>query len=175
MLRDFTVLSVYHPGVAKNTSAYSSFIHAAQDEGCPIHTAADIHVGDYLGLTASATIEVLNIDPTASDVNDASIVLEMRTPGKSFLFTGDISSDVESRLIANHALNLDVDVLKVAHHGSQYSTSNAFLDATTPEIGVISVGENTYGHPANATLSRLIAHNVTVLRTDQLGTISIEA
>jgi beta-lactamase superfamily II metal-dependent hydrolase len=175
VLRDFTVLSVYHPGVAKNTSAYSSFIHAAQDEGCPIHTATDIHVGDYLGLTASATIEVLNIDPTASDVNDASIVLEMRTPGKSFLFTGDISSDVESRLIANHALNLDVDVLKVAHHGSQYSTSNAFLDATTPEIGVISVGENTYGHPANATLSRLIAHNVTVLRTDQLGTISIEA
>ena len=175
VLRDFTVLSVYHPGVAKNTSAYSSFIHAAQDEGCPIHTAADTHVGDYLGLTASATIEVLNIDPTASDVNDASIVLEMRTPGKSFLFTGDISSDVESRLIANPSFDLNIDVLKVAHHGSQYSTSNAFLDATSPEIGVISVGENTYGHPTNETLSRLFAHNVTVLRTDQLGTIEIEA
>ncbi|MGD0818605.1 MAG: MBL fold metallo-hydrolase [Methanomassiliicoccales archaeon] len=175
VLRDFTVLSVYHPGQAKNTSAYSSFIHAAQDEGCPIHTAVDTHVGDYLGLTASATIEVLNIDPTASDVNDASIVLEMRTPGKSFLFTGDISSDVESNLIANHSFDLNIDVLKVAHHGSKYSTSDAFLDATTPEIGVISVGENTYGHPANDTLSRLFAHNVTVLRTDQMGTIDIIA
>ena len=175
VLRDFTVLAVYHPGVAKNTSAYWSFIQAAQDEGCPIHTAADTHVGDYLGLTASATFEVLNIDPTASDVNDASIVLEMRTPGKSFLFTGDISSDVENRLIANPSFDLNIDVLKVAHHGSQYSTSNAFLDATSPEIGVISVGENTYGHPTNATLARLFAHDVTVLRTDQLGTIEITA
>ena len=175
VLQDFTVLSVYHPGVAKNTAAYSSFIAAAQGEGCPIHTAADTHVGDYLSLTASATIEVLNIDPTADDVNDASIVLEMRTPGKSFLFTGDISSDVEGRLIANHLFDLNVDVLKVAHHGSKYSTSNAFLDATTPEIGIICVGENTYGHPTNETLSRLFAHDVTVLRTDQLGTIDITA
>jgi competence protein ComEC len=175
VLHAFTVLSVYHPGVAKNTSAYRSFIAAAQDEGCPIHTAADVHVGDYLGLTSSATIEVLNIDPTAEDVNDASIVLEMRTPGKSFLFTGDIGSDVEGRLIANHSFDLNVDVLKVAHHGSKYSTSDAFLDATTPEIGVISVGENSYGHPANETLSRLFGHDVTVLRTDQLGTIDITA
>ena len=175
VLRDFTVLAVYHPGVAKNTSAYTSFIHSAQDEGCPIHTAADTHVGDYLDLTASATFEVLNIDPTASDVNDASIVLEMRTTGKSFLFTGDISSDVEDRLIANPSFDLNIDVLKVAHHGSQYSTNNAFLDATSPEIAVISVGENTYGQPTNATLSRLFAHNVTVLRTDQMGTIDITA
>ena len=175
VLRDFTVLSVYHPGVAKNASAYSSFLHAAQAEGCPIHTAADTHVGDYLGLTASAAIEVLNIAPTASDVNDASIVLEMRTPGKSFLFTGDIGSDVESKLVANHSFDLNVDVLKVAHHGSKYSTCDAFLDATSPDVGVISVGVNTYGHPSNETLARLYAHNVTVLRTDQMGTIDITA
>ena len=175
VLMDFNVLSIFHPGVAKNTAAYKSFIAAAQNEHCPIHTANDTHVGQYLGLTASATIEVLNIDPTASDVNDASIVLEMRTPGKSFLFTGDISSDVESKLIANHSFDLNVDVLKVAHHGSKTSTSDAFLDATTPDIGVISVGVNTYGHPTNETLNRLNAHDVTVLRTDQLGTIDIAA
>jgi competence protein ComEC len=175
VLRDFTVLSVFHPGVAKNTSAYSSFIHAAQAEGCPVHTAADTHPGGYLNITASATIEVLNIDPTAQDVNDASIVLEMRTPGKSFLFTGDIDSEVEGRLIANHSFNLDVDVLKVGHHGSRYSTSNAFLDATSRETAVICVGVNTYGHPTNETLSRLSAHDVTVLRTDQMGTVDIAA
>ncbi|HEY3419985.1 MAG TPA: ComEC/Rec2 family competence protein [Methanomassiliicoccales archaeon] len=175
ILRDFTVLSIYHPGVAKSTSAYSSFIRAAEDEGCPVHTAADTHAGEYLNLTASATIEVLNIDPTAHDVNDASIVLEMRTSGKSFLFTGDISTDVESRLIANHSFDLDVDVLKVGHHGSRTSTSNAFLDATSPETAVICVGVNTYGHPTNDTLTRLFAHDVTVLRTDQMGTIDITA
>jgi competence protein ComEC len=175
VLQSFTVLSVYHPGAAKNTATYRSFMTAAQNEHCPIHTANDTHVGDYLGLTASATIEVLNIDPTVSDVNDASIVLEMRTPGKSFLFSGDIGSDVESRLIANHSFDLNVDILKVAHHGSKTSTSNAFLDATTPDIGVISVGMNTYGHPTNDTLARLYAHDVTVLRTDQLGTIDITA
>lgn len=175
VLRDFTVLSVYHPGVAKNTSAYSSFIRAAKSEGCPVHTASDTYPGEYLDLTRSATVEVLNIDPTASDVNDASIVLEMRTPGKSFLFTGDIDSDVENRLIANHSFDLNVDVLKVAHHGSKYSTSDAFLAATSPEIAVISVGVNTYGHPTNETLSRLYADHVTVLRTDQMGTIDIQA
>lgn len=175
VLRDFTVLSVYHPGVAKNTSSYRSFIQAALEEGCPVHTAADIHAGDFLELTASATIELLSIDPAASDVNDASIVLEMRTLTKSFLFTGDINSEVESRLMANHSFDLDVDVLKVAHHGSRYSTSNAFLVAVSPEIAVICVGENTYGHPTNETLSRLFDHDATVLLTDQMGTIDIAA
>ena len=117
----------------------------------------------------------MNIDPAAEDVNDASIVLEMRTPGKSFLFTGDISSEVEGRLIANHSFNLDVDVLKIGHHGSRYSTSNGFLEATSPETAVICVGVNTYGHPTNDTLTRLSAHDVTVLRTDQMGTIDIKA
>ena len=56
VLKAFTVLCVYHPGIAKNTSAYCSFIHAAQDEGCPIHTAADTHPGDYLDLSSSVTI-----------------------------------------------------------------------------------------------------------------------
>jgi competence protein ComEC len=175
VLQAFTVLSIYHPGVAKNTSAYRSFIQAAQKEGCPVHTAKDTHAGDYLGLTASATIEVLNIDPAADDVNDASIVLEMRTTGKSFLFTGDINSDVENKLVANHSFDLNVDVLKLAHHGSKYSTDDAFLDATSPIIGVISLGENTYGYPSKDTLARLSAHNVTVLRTDEIGTIDIVA
>ena len=59
VLRAFTVLSIYHPGIAKNTSAYFSFIHAAQDEGCPIHTAADTHPGDLLTFSSSVTVEVL--------------------------------------------------------------------------------------------------------------------
>jgi beta-lactamase superfamily II metal-dependent hydrolase len=175
VLRKFPVLSIYHPGVAKSTYSYSSFIQAAQNEGCPIHTAADVHVGDYLDLTASVTFEVLNIDPDAEDVNDASIVLEMRTPGKSFLFTGDATSEVEKKLIANHSMDLNVDVLKVAHHGSKTSTSNAFLDATSPTTAVISVGVNDYGYPKNDTMARLFAHDVTVLRTDQMGTIEIVA
>jgi len=175
VLKDFTVRSIYHTGASKNTSAFSSFIRAAQEEGCPVHTAADTYPGEYLNITSSATIEVLNIDPSAPDVNDASIVLEMRTPGKSFLFTGDISSDVESKLIANRSFNLDVDVLKVGHHGSRYSTSNAFLDATSPEMAVICVGANTYGHPTNETLTRLFDHGVTVLRTDRIGTVEITA
>ncbi len=63
----------------------------------------------------------------------------------------------------------------MAHRGSRYSTSDAFLDATSPEIAVICVGENTYGHPTNETLSRLLDNDITVLRTDQMGTIDITA
>ena len=77
--------------------------------------------------------------------------------------------------MASHSFDLDVDVLKVAHHGSRYSTSNAFLEAVSPEIAVICVGENIYGYPIEETMSRLFAHDVTVLRTDQMGTIDIKA
>ena len=64
-----------------------------------------------------------------------------------------------------------MDVLKVAHHGGQESTSEEFLDMVRPEYSIISVGKNSYGHPRQATLDRLEDVGSEVLRTDQCGTI----
>ena len=67
-----------------------------------------------------------------------------------------------------------VDVLKVGHHGSRSSTTEAFLKAVSPSIGIISVGaDNNYGHPTRETLERLVRYNVQVLRTDQVGTVVV--
>lgn len=79
--------------------------------------------------------------------NDTCVVLKLIYGNNSFLFTGDISSVAEKDLVSNKS-NLQSDVLKVAHHGSKYSTSDLFLSVVKPETAVISVGaKNTYGHP----------------------------
>ena len=149
VLATFTVLCVYHPGFVKDTVAYSNFIAAANAEGCPIYTDAQIDPGDYLQLSSSVTFQVMAIDADASDANSASIVIKMSYGTVDFLFEGDAPSSVESQMMSNPSFNLDVEILKVGHHGSTYSTSDAFLAATTPNVGVICVGAgNPYGHPA---------------------------
>jgi competence protein ComEC len=105
--------------------------------------------------------------------NEHSVILRLQTASTSILFTGDVSDKVEQALIARQT-NLDVDVLKVGHHGSKTSTSEAFLKATTPDKAVISVGaKNRYGHPTQEVLDRLQEAAVSVFRTDEQGPVSI--
>ena len=88
------------------------------------------------------------------------------------LLPGDMDSDTEEVLLSTYDLP-DIELLLVGHHGSRYSTSSAFLRAVTPEVGVISVGSNSYGHPTDAALWRLGEENVAVYRTDLQGNIHI--
>ena len=89
----------------------------------------------------------------------------------SALFTGDIDFLTEEDLV-NSGKDLSADVLKVAHHGGNTSTSELFLKKVNPSWAVISVGkDNPHGHPHSETLNNLARHNVTVYRTDLFGTI----
>jgi competence protein ComEC len=109
---------------------------------------------------------------TDSDSNNNSVVLRLTWGDAEFLLTGDIGAEAE-RLLLNSAQDLSADLLKVAHHGSGGSSSGEFLSAVAPAYAVISVGaDNRFGHPDEAVLERLaeLGH-VTVLRTDQEGTI----
>ena len=109
----------------------------------------------------------------SSDENDSSIVLYGNICSLNFLFTGDISSTIESKMIKD--LNeLDVDVLKVAHHGSKYSTSEEFVKFIDPEYAIISVGRNYYGHPTKEVIDILNDNNVIIYRTDENGSIRIK-
>jgi len=111
------------------------------------------------------------IDPSAGDVNGKSIVARMDCDGNSFLFTGDVENPAE-RDIVKSGENIDVDILKIAHHGSKYSSSEEFLEAASPKVAVISVGaNNSYGHPAEAVLEALKKRDVEILRTDEAGNI----
>ena len=93
----------------------------------------------------------------------------------SFLFTGDAEKEIENKIL-NFDADIDIDVLKVGHHGSNSSSFESFIEATSPEIAVISCGQdNMYGHPDYEVLSILDENNVKVYRTDEAGTIMVTA
>lgn len=103
--------------------------------------------------------------------NDNSLVLFTEIGSLTWLFTGDISESVESE-ITNQYPDIEVDVLKVAHHGSLTSTSSNFIETVKPEIALISVGKNNrYNHPHETVIKRLQNNNVIIYRTDKQGAI----
>ena len=109
---------------------------------------------------------------TYSDTNDNSLVLHFSLLKKSWLLMGDASIVVEKEIITRYS-TLDIDYLKVGHHGSKTSTCEAFIKQITPEEAIISVGRNNYyGHPHDEVLSLLNKYEVTTRRTDYEGTIS---
>ena len=110
-------------------------------------------------------------DPSVGEANDKSVVTRLNYEDSSFLFAGDIESGAE-RDILESGENIDVDVLKVAHHGSKFSSSEEFLDAASPETAVISVSKNnSYGHPTEAVLTALSERGAKIYRTDESGDI----
>lgn len=88
------------------------------------------------------------------------------------LITGDMNMAAERQLIAEHDLP-DIEALVVGHHGSKSSTSEELLEAVTPEVGIISVGDNSYGHPTEDALRRLVLADVDICRTDLQGTVHL--
>ena len=109
---------------------------------------------------------------STGEQNEDSVVLLMSYGSTRFMFPGDIDGTVEQVIVSSGTV-ITADVLKVAHHGSKYSSSASFLDAVKPELAIISVGPNSYGHPAQETLDRLAAAGASAFRTDQWGTLVI--
>jgi len=123
----------------------------------------------------SPTINFTILSPTNplqfSDINAESIVMRLQVGNTSVLFTGDAQFDTEQRLIS-YGYNLHSQVLKVGHHGSSTSTSQAFLNAVTPTYAVISAGvNNSYGLPTKYTLDILASNKITTYGTYKYGTI----
>lgn len=88
------------------------------------------------------------------------------------LITGDMNAAAERQLTALYDLP-DIEVLLAGHHGSRYSTSQELLEAVSPEVGIISVGENSFGHPAGEAMERMAGAGMTLYRTDLQGNILI--
>lgn len=109
-----------------------------------------------------------------NDPNANSIVLRLDFGEFSMLFMGDAESQTEERLLGKKDLELEAKVIKVAHHGSKYATSENFLKRVQPQTAIISDGSwNRYGHPAQVILDRLKAANAKVYRTDLQGEVTI--
>jgi competence protein ComEC len=134
--------------------------------------------GEKIILDDGVELEILSPAGTAlsNDTNTASVVAKLTYGSTSFLFTGDTPKTIENYLIAKEGEKLDVDVLKVGHHGSDTSSSPEFLAATSPAIAVISVGQdNRYGHPKASVIDLLAQSGVKILRTDQEGRVILKS
>lgn len=162
---------VYAPSKTYASKVYDNFLYYTDQQGLDVTIPAP---GDTLTV-GQATLTVLGPVKSYAETNDTSLVLRLDYGDTRFLFTGDMETAAETDMAdywADTPGTLDVDVLKVGHHGSDTSTDYRLLHETTPTQAVISVGTgNTYGHPHEEPLSRLAQAEVEVLRTDLLGTI----
>ncbi len=115
------------------------------------------------------------IAPNGSDYNDLdnySVCIKLNYGDNSFLFMGDAKSISETEILDNK-IDINADVLKVAHYGSRYSTSSAFLDKVSPQIAVINPANNPKNYPDKDTLAKLDKRGIMTYRTDTNGVISI--
>jgi len=162
---------LYMPKAANDTKAYGDVLSAIKQKNLDIINpkAGDIIISDaanhiYLSVMAPAKAEYVNL-------NNYSIILKLAYAGTSFLFNGDAEDILEYEMI-DSGLDIDVDVVKIGHHGSDTSTSEAFLTAASPQYAVISVGENNiYGLPSQSIIDKINKAGIKILRTDELGTI----
>lgn len=125
---------------------------------------------DILFLNDSIKIKVLSDNNLVknADANDKSLVFMVQYGEYKSLFTGDISENIEKNI------DEDIDILKVAHHGSKTSTGEEFLNRTTPKLAIISSGrDNIFGHPHQEVTTRLQEKNIKFLNTKDCGQISI--
>jgi competence protein ComEC len=159
VLQRYKVKQVLEPGVSYNSSIYQEWCNLVEEKQIKQDKA---QAGQEIDLGNGIKIEVLNPpeslwEETSDDVDNNGVVLKLSWGQVSFLFTADIREEVEFELIGQRA-NLKSTVLKVAHHGSETSTSQQFLAAVDPEVAVISVGkDNPFGHPDQEVVERLIA------------------
>lgn len=163
VINNFKIKNVLMPKKTTTTKTYEDVLKAIKNANLKIKTPK---VGDifYVGM---AKCEVMGIENDAENLNENSIIIELTYGDKKFLFTGDAE-------VANEKLRSwdDIDVLKVAHHGSRTSSSEEFLEQVKPEYAIISCGQdNDYGHPHKEVIGRL--KGVKIYRTDKEGTILV--
>ncbi|MCA9766155.1 MAG: MBL fold metallo-hydrolase [Carnobacterium sp.] len=170
VIKTMKVNKVYAPNISHTTLAYKDFLLAVKSKKMKITVAK-------LGVeipTQAKDITLKFLGPVRaygkSDLNNWSGVLHLKHNKKTFLLMGDAENAAENDLLAKKLIS-KVDVLKVGHHGSKYSTSAKFLEKAIPTYSVLSVGKNSYGHPTSDVSNRLKKVKSIVYRTDKSGNI----
>lgn len=185
---DYLVLSHYHADHVNGVRTLLSRIDVdtlvlpnVEDETYQKDTILQLATKYHINVLYASQVEELSLGDAVMTVypplgrgstNEEGLTVLCTAGTFDALLPGDMDSDTEEVLLAAYDLP-DIELLLVGHHGSRYSTSNKFLRAVTPEIGVISVGSNSYGHPTDAALHRLDDGGVAVYRTDLQGNIHI--
>ena len=167
IINNFDIGKFYMPDVITTTKTFEDVLDALLEKNKAFDTPS---IGKEFKLQ-DLDFKVLYVGNDKSDLNNTSIVLKMTYKDTTYLFMGDATDKVEKILI-DDGVDLKSDVLKVGHHGSQYSTTSNFLKKVSPSYAVIQVGkDNTYDHPKQITLDKLKKLNIMTYRNDTDGTI----
>ena len=169
ILTKFDCGNVFLGKSLKDTRSYEDVVNAAFYKNYkPIMP----EVGSTYAL-GDATFTIIAPNAEYDTENNRSIGICLQHGSNRFLFMGDAESSSEADVLESR-IDISADVYKVSHHGSSTSTTDAFLQAVSPDYCVISCGlDNEYGHPHTETLDKLQAACVEIYRTDMCGTIVI--
>ncbi len=186
VLDDYEVKNLYYNDYYENGSqTYRTFMDKAlAEEGATRHIIADEDNSTFEEIVGACVLTFFSpgndgFTKTAAKVkNGMSIMILIKYGGRKLLLTGDAPEEEENWFIAyteNFAGGMDIDFLKVAHHGSKDSSTAAFLAYVKTEYAIISVdaSDNKYGHPTEQALTRLADVDATIYRTDTDGTITL--
>ena len=160
VIDNYNIGTFYMPDAVNTTSSFDRMLSALEKK--KVKTKV---------IWGSAKTTIKGAD-YQDNLNDMSVVIKVTYGETSLLLTGDAESYTEELMIASEKELLQADVLKIGHHGSSTSSSQAFLDAVQPKAVVISLGKNNdYGHPHRETMQRLKKLGTEIYRTDELGTV----
>lgn len=156
LMNSIPIDTLYHSGYRYDSELYQRYLTLAEQMKLPIR---QLQSGDFLNLDASTKAMVLGPQNlVGDDPNEHSLILNLIYGENEFLFVGDAGEHQERRLLTNYASLLDIDVLKVGHHGSNTSSTIEFIQQLTPEIAIVSVAEqNRFRHPHAEAVQRLKA------------------
>ena len=164
--------TILFPAIANPDEKYTEIWRLAEEKGVPVKTigAADRLKGQEYELECLYPVKGMY----SEDKNETSIVLQLTFQEFSMLLTGDIGFEAENELLKRGSLK-NIDVWKVSHHGSKYSGGEAFLKVIAPQLSLISVGRNTYGHPSRELTERLKFVGSQVETTLESGALMLES
>ena len=168
VIKNYGVSKVIDSGQNHTTQTYLDYLATIKASGAEFHVAK---IGDNVTNDSNVSAKVLFVDSDASDLNDGSIVIMLSYGMTDFLLTGDAGLEVEDYLMKNS--NLDAEILKVSHHGSDTSTSGDFIEAVSPQDAILSYGDNSYGHPNSGVVQDLLNYDAYIYSTHEQGTIEV--
>ncbi len=177
------VLERYHVGlfltsqVLTDTATFAGLYKVLQEKHIPsyyVRRGMTLTLDPHSPIPAMFSILFPDRDTTNWETNSASVVGRLQLGERSALFTGDSPSPIEHYLATIDPKGIDVDILKLGHHGSKYSSSTEFLKATSPVLALISAGVgNRYGHPNQETLDRLKSLSIPWVSTQDHGQVTL--
>ncbi len=174
VLEQIDVKTLIIPSLS-DESGFSKLIQHAEKNGTVVSRCCE---DDIIKLDERTSFDVLSpeesFEADADSINNTSLVLKLFYKDITVLFTGDIETEMEEALV-NGTEDLSADAIKIAHHGSSTSSSEAFIDEVAPKAAIISVGRNNFGHPSPVTEARLKENGIRAFRTDQCGAIVLKS